>query len=196
MQCIKTVELILHFRDLSEKSDSLYRKYISERNILTLTPPEDNAPVKQEPCVESLDASDDYTDDFLIYKTEMELPVEGPKEERTPLTDVKSPCHSYHTCVCEVATHILVVCFILVSVAGKSKVRSCDSCDKTYLTRKALRRHALIHKASRFSCMKHCKSVFSRRDHLKKHLQTVHAMEDVDTFMNVLAAKVKISPIL
>lgn len=87
MQCIKTVELILHFRDLSEKSESLYRKYLSERNILTLTLPEDTtALVKQE---ESFD-TDDYTDDFLIYKTETELPVEGPKEETPPLTDAKS----------------------------------------------------------------------------------------------------------
>lgn len=90
------MELILQFRDLSEKSESLYRKYLSERNILTLTSPEDTTDklhttkVKQEESLEIDNYNDDYTEDFLIYKTETELPVEGPKEETLPLADVKS----------------------------------------------------------------------------------------------------------
>lgn len=81
--------------------------------------------------------------------------------------------------------------FSEISMKGGKNYYSCGICSKSYTGAKSLKRHMAVHTGEGFKCNQ-CTKIFARRDHLRKHLQRVHSIKDIDVVMNTISLKVSI----
>ncbi|XP_077301959.1 uncharacterized protein LOC143922560 isoform X1 [Arctopsyche grandis] len=171
-QCATKLDDAVSFKNLCEKSDSLFRQYVTEKIPDTLN---NHAYIKQEMSAENpyevanMEISGDY-DDFLIFKTEPEVQLNEAKPV-FKLDDVKEEMD--------------------ISVKDGKNYYSCGICSKSYTGAKSLKRHMAVHTGDGFKCNQ-CTKIFARRDHLRKHLQRVHSIKNIDVVMNTISLKTAI----
>lgn len=106
----------------------------------------------------------EYDDEFFMFKTEPETQLEERIKSEIEVKEENEP------------------------LGKRFKPHACSLCRKAYSNDKSLRRHMAVHQGKGYKC-DHCKRIFARRDHLKKHLQCVHAVSDADAAMSAVSTK-------
>ncbi|XP_059837195.1 zinc finger protein PLAG1-like [Hypanus sabinus] len=90
----------------------------------------------------------------------------------------------------------------------KEKKHHCDHCDRSFYTRKDVRRHMVVHTGRKDFLCQYCAQRFGRKDHLTRHMKKSHSQEllkvktepadlmDILSSNTTLSLKDELSPVM